>query len=77
MLSRDLIIRYMTYQPTPEQQFEVVHEYIREKKDVNWNPRQVNLFELQSMFKDAMDHYIKKFHVNILYDKNKKVIKIF
>jgi len=60
-----------------EEMFRVVQMYIFYRKQEKWEPRNINLNDLQVAFDYARNWMSVHFELNILRDKKEKVIKIF
>ena len=77
-MTREDVVRYLNSDPEPNTMMGVVQTYIYDMKQVNWNPTQVNIFQLQEAYEYAIMYYSKKFHVNILRNKSgNKILKIY
>ena len=59
----------MTYQD----KFEVVRAYIKEKKNVDYQPNQVDAFQLDHAFKYAFEYYMNKFNAYTLRSRGRDV----
>ena len=76
-MTRENIVQYMNSTPDPNIMMVVLRTYIQERKEIQWNPTQVNIFELQQAYDYAITWYSAKFNINILRNIDKKVIKIY
>ena len=66
-------IKTISYQD----KYDLVRYYIKEKKDVDYNPTNVNIHELDQAFPYAFEYYMQKFNGFVLRDNKKKVIKYY
>jgi len=76
-MTRENIVQFMNSTPDPNMMMVVLRSYIQERKEIQWNPTQVNIFELQEAYDYTIMWYSKKFNINILRNADNKVLKIY
>lgn len=82
-LTRELILVYLHHGVDSRVAINLVKQYIKEMKnrDVDIqhpHPMDINgSMQLQVAADDAMKYFMKKFHINVLSDKDGNVIKIY
>ena len=81
-MNRENVLQLMNNSINPQTMVQVIFEYIFDRKgeypkvtNINIDPFQLML--IQNNYQIALEWFVKKFHINILTDKNGDIIKIY
>ncbi len=81
-MNRENVLQLMVTPVDPNTMVQVIFEYIFDRKgeypkvtNINIDPFQLML--IQNNYHIALEWFVKKFHINILTNKNGEIIKIY
>ena len=62
---------------TPDEMYQFARKYHKEVKNVDWQPQQVNILELEHLVNIILEEGSRIFNVCLLKNANGQVIKVF